>query len=184
MRHSVHVNFPESALAGGDEGRLVAELQNLKSQRSQRGARAAKAMQVLEQANSSRVRNAAALALVDLRASGAKEALINLLKRPDTKGSRGTLLYALEQLGASLPLLLLADIIVDESYEAREEALAFIANNRIEFSPEEFGRAKARLADAAASADAERLQAIQQALGYLKATSGARSRRAAGPPAR
>jgi hypothetical protein len=60
------------------------------------------------------------------------------------------LLYALEQLGADLPLPALADIIVDESYEAREGALAFIVSNRIECTAEEFARSKARLEAAGA----------------------------------
>jgi HEAT repeat protein len=124
-------------------------------------------MQILEQAVSWRVRNAAALALADLRAGNAKDALIDLLKRQDTKGSRGTLLYALGELGADLPLPVLADIIADESYEAREEALTFLASGRIEYSAQEFARARARLEAAQLSADAERSEAIRRALEYL-----------------
>jgi HEAT repeat protein len=124
-------------------------------------------MQILEQTNSSRVRNAAALALADLRDGSAKDALINLLTRPDTKGSRGTLLYALEQLGADVPLPVLADIIADDSYEAREEALALIARDCIEYSSVEIARARASLEAARASADTEHSQAIRRALEYL-----------------
>jgi HEAT repeat protein len=164
MRNSVHLNTAQTALSVGDEGRLIAELRSLKSQRSRRGSRAAQAMKILEETNSSRVRNAAALALADLRAHSAKDTLIDLLSQPETRGSRGTLLYALEQLGADVPLPILAEIIVDESYEAREEALALIVSNRIEFSGKEFACSKARLEAARASADAERLQAIRRAL--------------------
>jgi HEAT repeat protein len=124
-------------------------------------------MQILEQTNSARVRNAAALALADLRAHNAKEALINLLTRPETQGARGTLLYALKQLGANIPLPILADIIADESYEAREEALGLIVQGRIECSTEEFARARAKLEAAHASADGERSEAIGRALEYL-----------------
>jgi len=168
MKHSVDANALETALFARDESRLVEELGKLKSQRSPRQSRAATAMQILEQTNSSRVRNAAALALVDLRDDSAKDALINLLMRPDTKGSRGTLLYALEQLGANVPLPVLADIIADESYEAREEALALIARDHIECSAEEFARAQARLEAALAAADGERSQAIRRALESLR----------------
>jgi HEAT repeat protein len=147
---------------------LVEELRRLKSQRSPREPRVAKAAQILEQTHSSRVRNAAALALADLRAHSAKDALINLLTRPDTQGSRGTLLYALEQLGADVPLPILADIIANDSYEAREEALAAIAGDRIECSAEEFARARARLEAAHASADGEVSEAIRRALEYLR----------------
>jgi HEAT repeat protein len=168
MRHSADANALQSAPLSRDEGRLIEELKKLKNQRSPRRSRGAKALQILEQTNSSRVRNAAALALADLRKHSAKDALTNLLTRPDTKGSRGTLLYALEQLGAEAPLPVLADIIANESYEAREEALALIAHHRSECSPEEMAGAQARLEAADASADPERSQAILRALEYLR----------------
>jgi HEAT repeat protein len=168
MRHSVDANALGTERFSGKEGRLVDELRVLKSQRSRRGTRVAKAMQILEQTNSARVRNAAALALADLRALCAKEALINLLTQPETRGARGTLLYALEQLGADVPLAILADIIADESYEAREEALGLIEQGRIDGDTEEFAPSRARLEAAHASADGERSQAIGRALEYLR----------------
>jgi HEAT repeat protein len=170
MKHSADANALETAGFAGDDSRLVEALRDLKGQRSPRRSRAAKAMQILAHTSSSRVRNAAALALADLRDGSAKDALIDLLTRPDTKGSRGTLLYALEQLGAEVPLPILADIIAEEPYEAREEALALIARSRSEGSPVEMARARARLEAARASADAERSQAIGRALEYLRKT--------------
>src|SRR5215510_3845892 len=110
MRHSADTNAFPAELSGAGETGLIEELRSLKSQRSSRSSRIAKAMKIFQQTNSARVRNAAALALGDLRAYGAKDALINSLMRPDTKGSRGTLLYALEQLGADVSLLVLTDI--------------------------------------------------------------------------
>jgi hypothetical protein len=163
---------PELRVFGpaGDEGRLVAELRSLKSQRSRRAPRVAKALEILEKTNSARVRNAAALALADLRTDAAKDRLIDLLSRPDTTGSRGSLLYALDRLGADVPLAVLAEIIVDDAYEAREEALTFIRSNRIECSAAECAHAKAVLEEAAnASAEAERLRAIHEALDCLRA---------------
>jgi len=168
MMDSATGNTLDKALSVEDEGRLVEELRSLKSRRSPRPARVAKAIQILEQTCSSRVRNAAALALADLRAPGAEDALLNVLMRPDTKGSRGTLLYALEQLGADVPLAVLADIIAEDSYEAREEALGLIDRHRIACSSEDFARAQATLEAARASADAERSQAIRRALEYLR----------------
>jgi HEAT repeat protein len=150
-----------------NETRLVEQLRGLKSQRSPRQTRVAMALQMLEQTNSSRVRNAAALALADLRALSAKDALVNLLTRPETTGSRGTLLYALEQLKVDVPLPILAEIILDESYEARDEALGLIAQQRIECSAEELEHARARLEAAHVQADDERSQAIRRALEYL-----------------
>jgi HEAT repeat protein len=156
-----------SAPAAGDENSIVAELLALKSQRTPRAARVAKALKIIEKTASPRVRNAAALALADLRAADAKGALVDLLARPETIGSRGTLLYALEQLGGDVPLPILAEIIAHESYEAREEALALIGRDRIKYSADEFARSKTKLETAAISADAERLSAIRRALKYL-----------------
>lgn len=144
---------------------MIEELRNLKGQPSLRRSPAPKAVQILEQTSSSWVRNAAALA--DLGDHTAKDALINLLTRPDTKGSRGTLLYGLEQLGADVPLSVLADIIADEPYEAREEALVLIARGRIGSSPAEIAHAQAKLEATGASADAERSQAIRRAIELL-----------------
>jgi hypothetical protein len=164
----MRISVAETALLGEDEGSLIEELRKLKSRRSPRPARAARAVQILEQTGSARVRNAAALALADMRADAGKDALIDLLKRHDTKGSRGTLLYALQELGADLPLPVLADIITEESYEATEEALNFLAKGLVEDSAEGFARARARLEAALLSADAERSQAIRRALEYLR----------------
>ncbi len=168
MKNSVPASSPQTAPSAADEGRLVAELRSLKGQRSPRSPRIARAVQVLEATSSPRVRNAAASALADLRARSAKDRLIDLLARPETRGSRGTLLYALEQLGANVPLPILAEIIADESYEAREEALGFIACNRIECSAEEFARSKEKLEGAIAAADPDRIEAVQRALEYLR----------------
>jgi len=123
---------------------------------------------MLEQTRSPRVRNAAASALADLRAGGATDALINLLTRPDTAGSRGTLLYALELLGADVPLPDLAEIIAEGSYEAREEALGLIDRDRIECSLEDLALARATLEAAPVSADGERARAIRRGLEYLR----------------
>jgi hypothetical protein len=155
------------AILGEDEGRIVEELRDLKSQRSPRQARIAKALRAVEQTYSARVRNAAALALADLRAAGAKDVLINLLQRPETKGSRGTLLYALEQLRSDIPVPVLANIVVEDPYEAREEAVSAIARGHAEGAPEDLASARAKLKHAVASADPERLHAIRRALDYL-----------------
>lgn len=166
MRHSAFVRHPSPAVA--EEGRAIAELRSLKSQRSSRAARIAQALDMLEATKSSRVRNAAALALADMRAGDTKDKLIDLLTRAETRGARGTLLYALGQLGAVVSLQILVEIIIDEPYEAREEALEFVRADRIEGSPEQFSWAEAKLEAATSSGDPERLQAVKRALGYLR----------------
>jgi HEAT repeat protein len=152
----------------GDDNRTIADLRSLKSQRSSRAPRIARAIGILESATSSRVRNAAALALADLRAHDAKERLIDLLLRADTAGARGTLLFALEQLGADVPLPTLVRIIMEDAYEAREEALSFIETGRIEYTPEDLAHCENMLEGASAAADGERLQAFRRALRYLQ----------------
>jgi HEAT repeat protein len=158
----------EAALVTEEDDRLIEELHNLKSQRSPRRVRADNAMRILEQTKSHRVRNAAALALADMRAPGAKDALIRLPKRPDTIRARGTLIYALDELGADVPLPVLADIILNETYEAREEAVGLVAQDRIACSDRELNSARKRFEAALGSADEERSQAIRRALGYLQ----------------
>src|ERR1700730_11136856 len=74
---------------------------------------------------SPRVRNAAALTLVDKKGP-VKKAIFELLANPTKKGARVPLLYALDETGEPVPLLLLVRIILDENYEAREEALGLI----------------------------------------------------------
>jgi HEAT repeat protein len=166
MRHSTDT-AAAAAPSLDDEDRLVAELRSLKSRRSPRAPRIARAVELLEQTGSSRIRNAAALALADLHARDAKDKLINAVNRPETKGSRGTLLYALGELGASVPLPVLTHIVLDDTYEAREEALALIAKNPVGGSPNELKHAKEVLEVAAGSADMERRQAIERALKFL-----------------
>lgn len=76
------------------------------------------------------VRNAAAIALADLNADGVDELLIDLVKRRETRGANGSLLYALREMNAYVPLPVLIDIFAeDHTYEALEGALDLIVNN-------------------------------------------------------
>lgn len=164
--HSVAVSALEAAFESGNENLLVEELRNISSQRSRREGRITLVARILEQTGSPRVRNAAALALADMRARDAKNALIDVLKRPDTKGCRSTLLYALGELDATLPISLLVDIIIGDSYEAREEALNFIANRRFD-RDEDPRQSRYRLIAAFTPAGEERSHSIGAALEYL-----------------
>jgi HEAT repeat protein len=167
MRYSSHMNVSEPSSARDEENQLVAELRQLKHQRSARSGRVARALGVLEKTNSTRVRNAAAVALADLRARETIEKLLDLLANPKTRGARGSILYALDQLRANVPLTLLVEIIATEPYEAREEALGLIASNSLNCSAEEFARARSRLETAIVSADIERKRAIGEAMKLL-----------------
>jgi hypothetical protein len=164
--HSTAIGVLEAAFDSENENLLVEELRKVSSQRSRREARIALVTRILEQTGSPRVRNAAALALADMRARGATNKLIDVLKRDDTKVYRGTLLYALEQLDATLPISLLVDIVMEDSYEAREEALYFIASGKFDCD-EDPGHLRRKLVSALTSADEERSHAINSALKYL-----------------
>src|SRR5437899_2296939 len=86
----------EAAFLSGNEDQLVEELRKVPSQKTRRRTGASKVVRILEQTSSPRVRNAAALALADLRMTSAKDKLIEVLRRAETKGHRGTILYALD----------------------------------------------------------------------------------------
>lgn len=150
----------EAAERSGDEVRLAEELRKAKPDV------APTVIGILERARSPRVRNAAALALADMHAANARDSLIGALGRAETRGHRGTILYALDELGANLPLSLLAGIIAGDPYEAREEALGFLASGRVDrdAAPR---RVERMLRSALKGADEERSHAIREALGYL-----------------
>ena len=86
-------------------------------------------LELLRQEPSPAVRNAAAIAAADLRLPDADKFIIRLLRRPELKNQRGTLLYALEELQAKVPLTLLTEIISEGSYEARHHALSLLSKN-------------------------------------------------------
>jgi hypothetical protein len=148
----------------GDE-QMVAELRKRKT-----NGDASWVVDVIRDTRSPTVRNAAAIALADLKVAEAKDVLVGLLLRPETKESRGTLLYALDELGANVPLAVLVDIIVEGPYEARQEALNLIAADRIVVSGDgEATRAKALLEKLLRNATEEELrETAKSALSFLE----------------
>ena len=112
-----------------------------------------------------RVRNAAVIALADLHARNAAETIIELLRRPGTRGSRRTLLYALSELTAEVPLAVLVSIIADDTYEAREEALEIL--HRASYTEEERASALARLQAVVRSNNEHVRRAASEAIEFL-----------------
>jgi HEAT repeat protein len=147
---------------------LVEELRKVKSQKTSRRLRERRVKTILERTESAKVRNAAALALADMHAADADKALIGLLRRDDTRDSRGTLLYALEQIGARVPLDCLAHVLVHDGYEAREEALALLAEGMTKYDKHERLAAQRKLEQSLEAADKERYPAISKALEQLR----------------
>jgi hypothetical protein len=148
-----------------------AELDAIQSLRQSRPSDPTEYVRLVKLARSTRsaaIRNAAALALADLRVEGARDVLIALLKRPSTRNHRGTLLHAIEELDTDVPLLLLVDIIAKDGYEAREQALDLIATERSSGTALELQRAQRKLTTLAASGDRDRAGAARAALSYLR----------------
>ena len=148
----------EGALASNDENKLVEELKKIKTPEA---GQAHTVEQILRQARSPRVRNAAAIALADMRAPNAANVLVELLSKPETQNSRGTLLYALEEVRGKAPLKLLIDIILSGTYEAREEANHLIASRNFKYTQPELLKELARL-EASSPSDDEQASSIKE----------------------
>jgi HEAT repeat protein len=156
------------ALSSNDDETAVEILRGIKRLRTPRAERVARAMRALDRTTSSRVRNAAALALADMRAKQATDSLIALLQHSETKHARGTLLYALEELDARVPLSILVDLMVNDSFEARQEALRFISKGRFSYDEAALHKAVRRLRSLSRSPDHELAEAGRSALESLE----------------
>lgn len=123
---------------------------------------------VLRQTSSSRVRNIAALAIVDFRPPGGEAALAEVLERRDVAKEAGTLVYALDEIGGSLPLPAFMVLIEHGSYEARAEAILLMENDRVVGSTDnDYAVARARLHILAAAPTHALAEAASEALNRL-----------------
>lgn len=82
------------------------------------------------------VRNAVALALSDLRDPDAFAALVTLIRSPETRGARGTLLYALGPYDCAPILPVLVDCVIEGGWEEAREAMGLITSLETELSNE------------------------------------------------
>ncbi|MGG4221267.1 HEAT repeat domain-containing protein [Paenibacillus jamilae] len=73
------------------------------------------------------LRNAIAVTLAYLGDSEAALPLIDLLRSPETKGNRGTLLYALEFFDVSNHVVMLVDLL-DDNFEVSRQSYQLISN--------------------------------------------------------
>lgn len=173
--------FKQSLLTG-DEEVILASLKAAK--KSARRKYLNEILLILSNTHSARVRNAAAIAVADFRSENIKEALLDLLLRDDTRKSRGTLLYVLDEIGASIPIDILTRIIATSRYEAREEALAFLKSRRIDWNLQQLQRSIRKLERMTLSKNVERSKAAERALEFtsklIKPRKGASRRRS--PP--
>jgi nucleoid DNA-binding protein len=150
----------ELARISGDEDRIVAELRKTKSSE---GNRAEQVAGILRQTSSPRVRNAAAIALADMRIPTAAQVLIEILDKPENRKQSGTLLYALEEIKAKVPLRTLVNIILEGSFEARQEAIDLIESRLVKSTETEIHQSVDGLKRATPS-DKEQAASISRAL--------------------
>lgn len=155
------------AWRSGDEDALVAILDGLKDRPSSSKVKSDVAG-ILRTTKSRRVRNAAALTLADLGAKDMISQIIDVLRDPNVAEEAGTLLFALDELEASLPLDVIPGLIAKGSYEARAETLIFVKEGRVEpCDDEQENGAKLTLAMIASGEDSEAAEAAGLALTYL-----------------
>ena len=167
----------DAAIGSGDEERIARTLDAI----GRNGASLAERSRIMELAKKTRspvVRNAAAIALADLGVDGTDELLIDLIKRGETRGANGTLLYALREMNAHVPLSVLIDILTeDRTYEALEGALDIIINNAARYGAEEKAEAISRIKPLLASTVEHSLHTAKLAIKYLSRKSARRPRR-------
>ncbi len=128
---------PLEAWLALDEGSVISELKSVGPWSPHHIELKSIIVSILQQAKSDRVRNAAAIAIVDLKATDAAHDIIDVLRRPEVAKVSGTLIYAVDELGASIPFLVLARLLELGSYEARAQALLFFEENRIALGSED-----------------------------------------------
>jgi hypothetical protein len=165
----------DAAIASGDEDRILDALDAI-GRSGASAAECARIMELARETRSSRLRNAAAIALADLGVDRADELLIDLIKRKQTRGANGTLLYALREMNAYVPLSVLIDIITeDPTYEALEGALDVIANNAARYEVEEKAEGVSRVKSLLISLDPHTAHTAKLAIKYLTRKSARRA---------
>lgn len=117
---------------------------------------------------SAKVRNAAALALADMRYPRTGEAINSLLVRPDVALTAGTLIFALEEADASISLEATVNIVRRGSYESRAELVILLGKTGVSPFDQEHGRSAEReLSRLAAGDDADAAEAASLVLDLL-----------------
>lgn len=112
-------------------------------------------LEVLRTTENAPVRNAAALALSDMRIPEAFDAITELLSDPRTRRSRGTLLYALDPYDNAQNLELLVDLAITGNWEVSRSAYGLITGINTDIGDDLWDRLRSRLEAAADTADDE-----------------------------
>jgi HEAT repeat protein len=107
-----------------DEEKMVKQLRAMA--RARRASPDIDLVGLARETKSPRIRNETALTLAALGTTSGARVIAELLSRDDTRGARGTLLYALNEMKEGAPLEVLVEIIVTDGYESQEEALLLL----------------------------------------------------------
>lgn len=127
-----------------------------------------KLIALLRDTDSSRVRAAVAMTLADLGATDAIGPLLDVLGRPELAKTSGTLIFALSELGASIPIGLAATLIANGSFEARAGVLELMEEGRIvAFSGADASSARQTLAQVGMDGDTEAAESAELAGDYI-----------------
>ena len=153
----------KAAIATGNEDEIIEALRNGAGNPTDATIRTVK--KLASETHSARVRNLAALTLLDCGAPDTADLMIDLVTRAETRGSRGTLLYVVAELEAIVPLPVLLDILVQDSHEARAEALGLLA--AAEYPPGNVEQALPVLRSMAHSSDKEAAEHAREAIEIL-----------------
>ena len=118
----------------GDESLVVGALKNLRNEASRQDKEllSMDVLDILQETQSARIRDAAAIALVDLGVRQSVMKIVDVLRRPGFAKSSGTLLFALNEIQASLPLSVLMQVVVEGSFESRNQAMFFLEEGRFD----------------------------------------------------
>jgi hypothetical protein len=122
---------------------------------------------LVENAEDARVRNAAAVTLADLQVKRAGPAIKALLNDPRTVGKRGTLLYALHELRATIAAADWARLISEDSAETHEECLLMMEDGLVTGDAADWREAARRLRAALKRRSGQSAAAIEEALALL-----------------
>lgn len=159
------VTAPRHTLAMDDDVPLATLRAALDAPASERADRVRQVTRLLTTTGSRKVRNAAAIALIDLDAKEATGLLLDTLARPEIGPEAGSLVYALDELGGAPSLAAILMLVEHGSYEARSGLVELIQAGRI--AP--FDRAEAIVASdhlfrLKATSDEETAEAASSAL--------------------
>jgi HEAT repeat protein len=149
-------------LESGDPPKVVAAARELAAR--QELSAATPLLELLRTTNDVTARNAAALALGDLKHPPAFDVLVDLLKDERTRGSRGTLLYAIGAFECSSILPTLVDFVIDGNFEVSRQAFSLIGGIETEVDERTWDACTSRLRNALVVAPDERRPLLRELL--------------------